>query len=84
MDEQLDYAMVRSLNRERKKQRDKIEIFYYSQLNEYKSKLHNEIREKNKIRWKLSKLPNQEERIEKINIEIDVLEDVYRSLMAIK
>ena len=84
MDEQLYYAMIRSLNRERKKQRDKIEIFYYSQLNEYKSKLHNEIREKDKIRWKLSKLPNQGERIEKLNIEIDVLEDVYRSLMAIK
>lgn len=84
MDKQLYYAMVRSLNRERIKQKDKIEIFYYSQLNEYKSKLHDEIREKDKIRWKLSKLPNQEERIEKLNIEVDVLEDVYRNLMAIK
>ncbi len=84
MNEQLYYGMVRSLNRERIKQRDKIKIFYYSQLNEYKLKLYDEIRIKNNERWNLKKLQNQEKDIEQLDIEIDTLEDVYKVLQNIK
>ncbi len=85
MDCQLYYAMIRGLNREREKQRDKIIKFYYSQLYEYISKLHNEIREKNSQLYKLKKgLPIQNDQIEQLEIEIDILEDVYRNLRTIK
>lgn len=88
MNEQLYYGMVRSLNREREKQKNKIETFYYSQLNEYKSKLHNEIREKSSQLWKLKHNKEcgdmeQEKEINKLDIEIDILEDVYRNLITI-
>lgn len=85
MDWQLYYAMVRGLNREREKQRDKIITFYYSQLNEYISKLHDEIRKKSSQLYKLKKeLPTQNNKIEQLEIEIDILEDVYRNLRTIK
>ena len=88
MNEQLYYGMVRSLNREREKQRNKIETFYYRQLNEYKSKLHNEIKEKNSQLWKLKHNKEcgnikQQIEIDKLDIEIDILENVYRNLIII-
>lgn len=86
MDGQLYYGMVRSLNREREKQRDKIMQLYYLQLNTYISKIHDEIREKNQELWNLKHytIPYPEEKIKKLEIELDILDDVYMNLKNIK
>lgn len=85
IDGQLYYGMVRGLNREREKQRDKIKEFYYNQLNDYKTKLHNEIREKSNKLWKIRHDgPIQEELTNHLEIELDILNDVYRNIESIK
>lgn len=85
IDSQLYYGMVRGLNREREKQRDKIKYFYYNQLQDYKIKLHNEIREKSNKLWKMRHDGSiQEELTSHLEIELDVLNDVYRDIESIK
>ena len=77
--------MVRGLNREREKQRDKIKYFFYNQLQDYKIKLHNDIREKSNKLWKIRHDgPIQEELTNNLEIELDVLNDVYRNIESIK
>ncbi len=85
IDQQLYYGMVRGLNREREKQRDKIKYFFYNQLQDYKIKLHNDIREKSNKLWKIRHDgPIQEELTNNLEIELDVLNDVYRNIESIK
>lgn len=84
MDNQLYYGMVRSLNREREKQRNKIRKFYYNQLQDYTSKLHNQIKEKSHQLYEIKDiLPIQKENINNLEIELDVLDDVYKDLISI-
>lgn len=53
IDGQLNYGMIRALNREREKQRSKIKSIYYNDLQNYIYKLQDEIKEKRNKLWNL-------------------------------
>lgn len=89
IDEQLNYGMIRALDRERVKQREKIKINILKDLQAYKDRLQSEINNKKDKRWKIKhnleyeKIKEQNEKIEELDIELDILEEVYRNLQFI-
>lgn len=87
MDTQLFYGMIRALNREREKQRDKIIALYDSNLREYMAKIKEEKDNKSSKLYKLkdviNKTSEQQQLANELEIELDVLQDVYSNLWGI-
>lgn len=84
IDGQLNYGMIRALNREREKQREKIKSVYYNNLQNYNYKLQEEITKKRIELWNLKhyEICKQKE-INDLEIELDTLEDVSKNLISI-
>lgn len=86
IDEQLNYGMIRALDRERVKQREKIKSSILKELQEYKNKLQNKINNKKDEKWeikhnlKYEKIKEQNAKIEELDIELDILEEVNNNL----
>lgn len=81
MEGQLNYGMIRALNREREKQRDKIKLTYYNNLQNYIYNLQDIIKARKDRIWNLKHHETGKNReINELEIEIDVLYDVYRNL----
>ena len=84
MDGELNYGMIRALNREREKQRDKIKLTYYNNLQNYIYNLQDIIKSRKDRVWNLKHHEIGKKReINELEIEIDVLYDVYRELKSI-
>lgn len=84
MDGQLNYGMIRALNREREKQRAKIKLTYYNNLQNYIYNLQDIIKSRKDRVWNLKHNEIGKNReINELEIEIDVLYDVYRELKSI-
>lgn len=85
IDGQLNYGMIRGLNREREKQRYKIELIYYNDLQNYIYKIQDEISKKRNELWNLKHYEiGKKQEINDIEIEMDILEEVYRNLKNIR
>lgn len=84
MDGELNYGMIRALNREREKQRIKIKSIYYSDLQNYIYKLQNERKEKRSKLWNLKHYEiGKQKEINDLEVELDVLDDVSKNLIDI-
>ena len=87
--EQLNYGMIRALDRERVKQREKIKSSILKELEEYENKLQDKINNKKDERWEIKhnleydKIKERDAKIEELDIELDLLEDIHRNLQFI-
>lgn len=89
IDEQLNYGMIRALDRERVKQREKIKSSILKELQEYENKLQTKIKNKKDERWEIKhnltydRINEQNAKIEELDIELDLLEEIHRNLQFI-
>ena len=89
IDEQLSYGMIRALDRERVKQREKIISSILKELQEYENELQNKIKNKEDERWEIKhnltydRINEQNAKIEELDIELDLLEEIHRNLQFI-
>ena len=85
MDSQLYYGMVRSLSRERDKLvKNRINPISL-QVNETYDKFKKIKEEKQHKLWKLKdELPYPQEQINKLELELDILDDIHRELLSIR
>lgn len=89
IDEQLNYGMIRALDRERVKQKEKIKSSILKELQEYENKLQTKIKNKKDERWEIKhnltydRINEQNAKIEELDIELDLLEEIHRNLQFI-
>lgn len=84
IDVQLNYGMIRALNREREKQRNKIKSIYYNDLQNYIYKLQDEKEKKKNKLWNLKHYEiGKQKEINDLEVELDVLDDVSKNLIDI-
>lgn len=89
IDKQLYYGMVRALSRERDKQVENRIKSVFFKFNEIYEKIKKMKKEKEERHWDLKHhrgFNNKEQEIEfnNINIELDLLDDLYQDLMSLK